>query len=257
MDKKIFTNFLSLQIDDEKKFLIILDWTRREFFTLIKEKMKKIDWKKGNWLKAIECIFDDIIYEWEEIENFFLNYKKFPIKRLKGVLYEILFYLSTLKTSTLFKGSWIMEIAGDPLIPNEEPPWLEIIPIYDILPRTFRIKEKEKWILRAPQIEADFIVGFWDEKGTLPLTFIDVKANLKNYDQKTMVWSALGCKWFYNSILQISIPNTSYPKELKEWSNYQVCWGCGTLNKSTVYCKKCKTKIWLAKDELWKVYPLK
>lgn len=248
---------LNLKIEKkEEKFWIIFDWLKREFFVLLKGKIASIDWA-GNWQNDLEDIYNEVIEEWKQIENMLLQYNNFPVKRLKGVLYEALFYLTCIKTSSIFKSSWIMELAGDPLAPNEKPPWFEVIPIYDIIPRTFRIKEDHKWVLKAPQIEADFVISYWDEKGTLPLAFVDVKANLKKYNPKYAVWYALGCKWAYNAILEITCPKTDYPKDLKEWKIKQACWNCGSLNKNTVYCQNCGTKIWLAEEELWETYPLK
>ena len=255
-ENTVLEKFLSLQIEDEEKYWIVFDWLKREFFIMIKDRITNIDWA-GHWVKNLEDIYNNVIWEWKQIEDILLQYNNFSLKRLKGILYEVLFYLSCIEASSIFKGSWIIELTGDPPIPNEEPPWLEIIPIYDILPKTFRIKEANKWTLRAPQIEADFIVCYWDEKGSLPLGFVDVKANLKNYKKPKRVWYALGCKYFYNAILQIARPKVDYPKDLKDWKVQQVCLGCGSLNKSTIYCQNCGTKIWLAEKELWDTYPLK
>jgi len=254
MGKDALEKLLDLQIENEKKYWIVFDWLKREFFVLLKDKITNIDWT-GNWLTDLQNLHKNVIEEWKKIESILPI--DFPIKRLKGILYEVLFYLTCIKTSSIFKSSWILELTGNPLIPNETPPWFEVIPIYDILPKTFRIEENNKWTLRAPRIEADFFICYWDEKNSLPLAFVDVKANLKNYREQEMVWHALGCKYFYNAILQIACPKVGYPKDLKEWKIQQVCWSCGSLNKDAIYCKNCGTKIWLAEKELWDVYPLK
>lgn len=188
--------------EKERKFWILFDWCKRELFNFLKGEITNIRWE-GNWLKELKEIHEKLVNKWKSIENECKDYKQ--LKRLKGVIYEPLFFLNALYTSSIFKGSWIMEIAGDPLIPNKLPPWFEIIPLYDIIPRVFRIKKKSKWKLRTPQIEADFLIYYYDErerkeeinyKKIFPLAFIDIKSNLKNYNREEMTWYAMGCKWF-------------------------------------------------------------
>jgi hypothetical protein len=219
----------------------------------------------------LEKIHDELINKWKEIENKCQNQNYQQLNRLKGVIYEPLFFLNALYTSTIFKGSWIMEVAGDPLIPDRLPPWLEIIPLYDIIPRVFRIRKENRWELKAPQIEADFLIYYYDEvkrreinkSRIFPLAFIDVKVKsaLKKYNPKDAIWYALGCKWFQNSILQIAIPlpQKEFPKDLKDWKVYQVCWNCGKLHEMDkgICCMHCGEKIWLAENELWEPYPFK
>lgn len=248
-----------------RKFWILFDWCKRELFSFLKERITNIKWKE-NWLRELEKIHEELITMWTKIENECQDYQQ--LKRLRGVVYEPLFFLNSLSTSSIFKGSWIMEVAGDPLIPERLPPWLEIIPLYDIIPRVFRIKKENRWELRVPQIEADFLIYYCDERKRkervnnrkiFPLAFIDIKSNLKNYNPKEAVWYALGCKWFQNSILQIAIPKKEFPKDLKDWKIPQVCWSCGKLHDMdrSIYCIHCGIKIWLAKNESWKPYPFK
>jgi hypothetical protein len=251
--------------EKEKKFWILFDWCKRELFSFLKDRITNIKWKK-NWLKELEEVHEELIYKWREIENKCQNYQQ--LKRLKGVIYEPLFYLNSLYTGSIFKGSWIMEVAGDSLIPNLLPPWLEIIPLYDIVPKVFRIKKRNRWELRAPQIEADFLIYYYDERKRkekinkrklFPLAFIDIKSSLKNYNPREAVWHALGCKMFQNSILQIAIPQKEFPQHLKDWKELQVCWNCGKLHdmEKSVYCIHCGKKIWLAEKEFWEPYPFK
>lgn len=258
----ILEQILKLSLNEEEKFWIIFDWCKRDLFNFLKERITTINWKK-NWVQELERIQEDLMGQWKEIQKGLAHYKY--LKRLKGVIYEVLFYLNAIYTVSIFKGSWIMEIAGDSLIHGQKPPWLEIIPLYDILPILFRIKKNNKWELRAPQIEADFIINYWEKENNsrkekiLPLAFIDVKSTLKNYNPKKMVWYALGCKWFQNSILQISTPKKEFPAHLEDWDEKQVCWNCGKLHnmKKSIYCEHCGTKIWLASKEKWEPYPFK
>lgn len=250
-DYAALQKLLELEIEDQEKFWIVYDWLKRELFVLLKEEINRIDWER-DWLKQFEEIHSRIIQEWDQIKLIISNFNS---KRLSGVLYEVLFYLSCLSTVSVYKGSWIMEITGE--IPHQEkPPWFEVLPIYDILPKIFEIKQNGKSSLKAPQIEADFIILYRDDKEVLPLAFVDVKSNLKNYDAKKAIAYALGCKYFCNSILEIVSPKEVYPRELKDWEVMQVCWKCGTLNENAIYCQECKTKIWLAADEIWNNYPL-
>jgi len=253
----VLEKLLDLQIEDEEKYWIVFNWLKHEFFVLIKKKVTDIDWY-GNFPKSLETVYADVISKWKQTEGIILQHdSNFPVKRLNGILYEVLFYLNCIETSSMHKFCRIMELAGDP-ISDEKSPWFVVIPIYDILPKTFRIKENDKWVFKSPQIEADFIVCYWDEKrGSLPLSFIDVKTNLKNYNKQKRSGYALGCKYFYNSSLQIARPKIKYPKNLNEWNIEYVCWNCGSLNKDIIYCQDCGTKIWVTKEEVWNTYPLK
>ena len=72
-----------------------------------------------------------------------------------------------------------MELADDPLIPNEEPPWFEIIPIYDFLPQIFRIKDGlnvayTKALNRREALEIFKVQGHKD------LTVKDIKRGYNN-----------------------------------------------------------------------------
>ena len=242
------------------RFWVVFDWLKRELFTYLKEKITKIDWV-GNYLEQLDEIHEGLVQEWKQAESVIRN-SDIPVERLEGVLYEVLFYFSCIYTVSIFKGSWIMEVAGTPLVPEQRPPWFEVIPIYDIQPKLFRIREGNKWILKVPQIEADFLICYWDtETGYLPLAFIDVKSSVRavrNLGRKQRVWFALGCKFFHDSIFQIAYPRrTPYPKDLNDWIIKQVCWRCGALNKGRIFCGECGEKIWLAKDEFWKPWPFK
>jgi len=230
-----------LKIDDKKKFWIVFDWLKREYFDWIKNKIKDINWEE-EWLNDFERILDEAIENWSHFESTFSQYENIPTKRLKGILYEVLFYISCIKTSSIFKGSWIMELNNDPLCPNREPPWFEVVPIYDILPKTFNLNDGSKKVLKAPQIEADFLILYWDKMGTHPLVFVDVKKNLNKYKPKDAVWNALGCKWS-NAILAIATPKKDFPRDLKDWDIKHVCWNCGHLNVDSACCEDCGKSI--------------
>jgi len=258
MDSKILERLLQVEIDSERKFWVIYDWLKRDLFVYLKDELSDLDWL-GDWVHGLEKIQRRLIWEWKSIEGLLVS-PQISLPRVRGVLYEVLFYLNCIKTVSVFKGSWIMEVTGDPLVPGQEPPWLDIIPIFDIMPKLFRIRQNGKWVLRAPRVEADFLICYWDKEKTLPLAFVDVKSTLKKYDKKQMVWAALGCKWFNDSILEVATPKPGildYPRGLEDWNISQVCWKCGVLNQKTTHCFRCGQKIWLAADEYWKPWPLK
>jgi len=245
----------------KNEFWIIFDLLKRELFTFLKESITNINWTK-NFLDQLDRIYDDLTRKWMQVEDI-IKGSNLSIKRLKGVLYEALFYFSCIYTVSIFKGSWIMQIVNTPNRSSEKPPWFEVIPIYDIQPRLFRAQRNSKWVLKAPQIEADFLICYWDTNtGPLPPAFIDVKSSLsavKKLSRSQRVWFALGCKLFHNSIFQIAYPKRgiSYPKKLEDWHIELVCWKCGALNKNKIYCKECGEKIWLAEDECWRPWPFK
>ena len=80
MEKGALEKLLDLQIENEKKYWIIFDWLKREFFVLLKDKITNIDWTE-NWLNDLQNLHKNVIEEWKEIEN--VLPVDFPIKRLK------------------------------------------------------------------------------------------------------------------------------------------------------------------------------
>jgi hypothetical protein len=54
-------------------------------------------------LQELDEIRKDLLDKWSEIKKALFNYKH--IKRVNGVIYEVLFYLNAIYTISIFKGS--------------------------------------------------------------------------------------------------------------------------------------------------------
>lgn len=65
MGKDALEKLLDLQIENEKKYWIVFDWLKREFFVLLKDKITNIDWT-GNWLIDLQNLHKNVIEEWKK-----------------------------------------------------------------------------------------------------------------------------------------------------------------------------------------------
>jgi len=210
----------------------------------------KIDYLNYNkYRKKFEGIPDSLITEWNKLKK---EYKAEPyayFDRLKGFLYEALFYYACLKTQTIFLDAELCEFGGAKF--EESPPWFECIPMYDIIPNLHYIRENgEKKIKKrkVPQIKVDFLVTYVDDKGPSPPALIDVKssehaAKYKREEKRWQIVAAMRLGFIY----QVAFPDTkfisTYPRSLKEWKIKTPCFKCGGLSDNFRKCSECGIEI--------------
>ena len=213
-----------------------IDATKRRLFNLIRNRihgLQAMDLTFGEHRKEMDKIYGLILEEWSRIQEEYEN-KADPrgnqlLVRLKGCLYEALFYYACLKMQSFFMDA---EIGG-----LREAPWFEATPLYDIVPVLYRYRGKR----RAPQTDADFLITYADDEGPRVPTLVDVKSSepFPNEENKERWgWQVLGAlrRGFGFSI---AYPKAEYPKSLEEWEIRTPCWKCGNLSSDHRKCDGC------------------
>ncbi|MCD6452103.1 MAG: hypothetical protein J7L64_07075, partial [Acidobacteria bacterium] len=203
----------------------IYNTLKAEFVNYFYQLLKNIDWATTLLINDTE-ICSKIIKAWEEIENFYERRGYNKSNRLKGILYEILFWYSSLKDEILFKQGWLLSLMGEEKmkkVVENEPIRLEIIPLYEPKPPLcFSGGDKGK-INPLPQIQADFLILYTkalnskEFQNNLELEFIDVKSSPPKREEK-IKWQEISAHWFGCSFA-IAYPQEGreYPCSLKEW----------------------------------------
>jgi hypothetical protein len=229
-------------------FWEIADYVKRRLFSLIRIETSKINYLNyEEYRERFEDIPNSLLKEWQKIEK---EYDKVisrgEIEKLKGFLYETLFYYACLKTQTIFLDAELAEFGGAKF--EESPPWFECIPLYDIIPNLHFIYEKGKRRRKVPQVKADFLITYVDDKGPSPPALIDVKSSEKVAKQhkEELGWQIVSAMRL-GFIFQIAYPNpnlkSSYPTSLKEWVIKTPCSECKELSDDYRKCTKCGAEI--------------
>ena len=241
------------------------DKIRCGLLRLIREEFKKINWenlpkeeREGkfdeiyeklikkfeeyiNKLKIIKSQQNDLIF-WDEINRKKIS-KQNAISRLKGALYEVLFYYSFVRVMIATRGLEILEFGG---LKIGEKIKFEILPISGPIATIFyQYKTKTRF---APQIDADYLVLFVSEDEKVhPPIFIDVKSSEYSTTKDSidrLKWQALGCRYM-ECIFQVAYPKKGieYPKNSKDWEIRTVCPRCGNMSKDDIFCDKCNFRL--------------
>lgn len=225
----------------EQNFWKIADEVKRRLFSRLRIETSRIDYLNyQGYRKKFESIPDSLIEEWDKLEE---TYKD---NRLKGFLYEALFYYACLQTQTIFLDAELCEFGGAKF--EEHPPWFECIPLYDIIPNLHYIWEKNEKKRKVPQIKADFLVTYVDDKGPLPPALIEVKSSkgAMEYKREELNWQIVAAMRL-GFIFQVAYPDPNlqslYPRSLKEWETKTPCSNCKGLSDDFRKCSKCGTEI--------------
>jgi hypothetical protein len=220
------------------------DYVKRRLFSLIRIETSKINYLNyQEYRERFENIPNSLLKEWQKIEK---GNSKVISKKLKGFLYEALFYYACLKTQTIFLDAELAEFGGAKF--KESPPWFECIPLYDIIPNLHFIYAKEKKRRRVPQVKADFLITYVDNKGPSPPALIDVKSSEKVAKQhkEELGWQVVSAMRL-GFIFQIAYPNpnlkSSYPTSLEEWVKKTPCPKCKELSDDYRKCTNCGAEI--------------
>lgn len=225
---------------NEYHFWEIADKVKRRLFSCLRIKTSKLDYLNYNgYRKKFEAIPTSLIEEWERIKEEYKNNPDADFKRLKGFLYEALFYYACLNRQTIFLDAELAEFGGVEF--EESPPWFECIPFYDIIPNLHYIKEEEKKKRKVPQTKADFLITRVDDKGPSPPALIDVKSSKPHADENWgwQITAALRRGF----IFQFAYPKTEYPRSLKEWEIKTPCSKCRKISDDYRKCTECGAEI--------------
>ena len=214
----------------------------------MRNETKNIDYLSyGGYREKFERVPSILIEEWEsikqEVKDEYGEYANL-LKRLKGFLYEALFYYACLDMQCTFLDAELIEFGGsEPYFP-EYPPWFEAIPLYDIIPTLHNIQEKRIRKRRVPQVEADFLVCYVDDKGPSPPALVDVKSNEPRGYREKWGWQIVAAMRM-GFIFQLAYPKhgIEYPTSLKEWELRTPCPKCKKLSRDYRECSECRAKI--------------
>lgn len=226
-------------------FWKIADEVKRRLFSRLRIETSQIDYHNYEAYRSrFESIPDRLIEEWRKIEKKYHRRKE--LNRLKGFLYEVLFYYACLRTQTVFLDAELCEIGGAKF--GKAPPWFECIPLYDIIPNLHYVWRNSKKERKVPQIKADFLVTYVDDEGALPPALIDVKSskNVAKYRKKELMWQIIAAMRL-GFIFQAAYPKpdleSEYPRSLEDWEIKTPCPKCGELSDDCRECSKCGAKI--------------
>jgi hypothetical protein len=233
---------------NDQTFWEIADYVKRELFSDIRKETSKINYLNyREYRKRFENIPNSLIKEWQRIEKTYGKaLSKGNIEKLRGFLYEALFYYACLKTQTIFLNAELLEFGGAKF--KKSPPWFECIPLYDIIPNLHFICEKGRKRRKVPQVKADFLLTYVDDEGPLPPALIDVKSSEKTAKQhkEEFEWQIVAAMRL-GFIFQIAYPDpnlkSSYPTSLKEWVIKTPCSECKELSDEYRKCTICGAEI--------------
>jgi len=236
-------------VKDKKElhFWEIADEVKRRLFSCLRIETSQIDYLNYKEYKnKFEGIPAFLIEEWEKLKKEYRDDPDADFNRLKGFLYEVLFYYACLKTQTIFLDAELCEFEEVKF--EESPPWFECIPLYDIIPNLHYIWEKGEKKRKVPQIKADFLVTYVDDKGPLPPALIDVKSSKQatKYRRGELNWQIVAAMRL-GFIFQVAYPDpdlkSTCPSSLKEWKIKTPCSECEGLSDDFRKCSKCGVDI--------------
>lgn len=232
----------------ENRYWTIADQVKRRLYSRLRMATAQVDYLNyEEYQRKFREIPSILVNEWEEIQREYAygaNSEIFRLNehRLKGNLYEVLFYYACLKTQALFIDAEICEMEGVHF--EESPPWFEATPIYDIIPTLHHIHEKGIQVRKAPQVKADFLISYVDDRGPTPFAFVDVKSRSPSEYSDAWNWQVTAAMR-HGFIFQLAYPRTKskYPISLEDWEIKTPCLNCKDLSDEFRKCTKCGKEI--------------
>ncbi|MDD2666526.1 MAG: hypothetical protein PHD13_06890 [Methanocellales archaeon] len=227
----------------EQNFWGIVDETKRRLLSRLRIETSLIDYLNyDEYRMKFESIPDSLIEEWAILKEEYKDTPAADFNRIKGFLYEALFYYACMKAQTVFLDAELCEFGGAKF--EEPPPWFECIPLYDIIPNLHYIWEKNEKKRKAPQTKVDFLVIYVYDKGPLPPALIEVKSSkeLIKYNREELNWQIIAAMRL-GFIFQVAYPDpnikSTYPRSLREWEIKTPCSRCEGLSDDFRKCSKC------------------
>lgn len=232
----------------ERDFWEVADRVKRRLFSRLRIETSKIDYLNyREYREKFERIPSALLEEWSKIEREYGGIvSKSDMERLKGFLYESLFYYACLEAQTVFLDAELAEFGGARF--EGSPLWFVCIPLYDIVPNLHFVREGGRKRRKVPQVKADFLVVYVDDEGPLPPALVDVKSSERaaKRDGEEYGWQVVAAMRL-GFIFQVAYPDPSlksaYPKTLKEWVVKTPCPRCKGLSDDYRRCTNCGAEI--------------
>lgn len=248
------TSLIQKSVKTGAVFWAEADRIKRLLFNRLRQ-LTRIDYKGyRRYRQAFAAIPDQLVKEWQEAE-------KRSLKRLKGYLFEALFYFACLESQAAFLDAELAEFGGATF--ERSPPWIEATPLYDIIPSLHQIRREKRWERKVPQTSADFLVTYVNDSGPSPPSLVDVKSRppKRKEIKRKMGWQ-ITAAMRRGFIFQVAYPkdHTEFPKSLDDWEIRTPCSSCGALSKQYDKCEACNATIFsfsivsghYEAKELWK-----
>jgi hypothetical protein len=146
-----------------------------------------------------------------------------------------------LENQAVFLGAEIIQMDREDTA--EWPPWFEAIPLYDVIPNLFNIRQKGSRKRKAPQVKADFLITYVDDNGPCPPSLVDVKSRKPSVDEK-LKWQIISAMRL-GFIFQFAYPKigVELPISLNEWELRTPCSKCNRLSNDFRNCSECGCEI--------------
>jgi hypothetical protein len=228
---------------EQRLFWKVADQVKRRLFNKLRDETQRINYLDYHaYQQAFEDIHKSLADEWKKIQEEFKNNRHFK-PRLRGYLFEALFYYACLKTQAVFLDGELAGFGGAKF--EGSPPWFEATPLYDFIVPLHHVKEGVVRKRRVPQTEADFLVTYVTDSGPFAPSMVDVKS------RKPSKWDP---KWGWQVpaamrrgfTFQIAYPRNQgeYPKELEDWETATPCSKCRKLSSDPRKCSECGDEIY-------------
>lgn len=252
---------------DKQKYWELADLIKRRLFGRIRDYLQEnpaIDLSSDyyqfeeNRKKIKEELHESVLKEWNLIKQQYRGNPAADWNRLKGFLYEALFYVACIDLCSFYFATDIVWMQTKAF---EAPPHFEVLPLFGIIPPIRYVFEKAKEPSPVPQLEADFLIlyveGEAGRRRAYPVTFVDVKSSKKVHEWK----KEKGIRQAIAALRHGCAMQLAYPlkdieelKSLKDWETKTICPSCGNLlDNIPAICPYCKKEAYPFFRENWKV----
>lgn len=225
---------VSIVLIDGLYFWDEADHVKRRLFNHLRT-LTRIDYTNyERYRRRFAEIPEQLLAEWNSLESEYRRRSPRIVPRLRGFLFELLFYFACLDSQAIFLDAEITEL-------QPYPPWMEATPLYDIIPSIHQIREGSTWTRKAPQTTADFIVSYVDDEGPAAPSLVDVKSKKPSRKRtKDMGWQVTAAMR-RGFIFQVAYPKNgiALPRSLKDWEVRTSCSSCGAMSVSYEKCDDC------------------
>lgn len=252
----------------KQEYWNLADLIKRKLFGRIREYLREnpaIDLSSDysqfeeNSKKIKEELNKSVLKEWNLINQQCRENPAADWNRLKGFLYEALFYVACIDLSSFYFATDVVWIQTKFF---KAPPHFEVLPLFGIIPPIRYLFEKGKEPSSVPQLEADFLIlyveGESGRRRASPVTFVDVKSSKRVHEwkKKKGIRQAIAALR-HGCAMQITYPlkNIEELKSLKDWETKSICPSCGELmNNIPAMCPYCKKEAYPFFREDWRKF---